>query len=135
MTIEQVIAAVDAQRIGNPYMTDEKVKWLSDVEGVIWNEIVQTHENPDGYEFDGYTASTDGDTQLIAGDMYADLYMYYVLAQIDRSQQEYAKYNVDVSQYNALFQQFAAYYNRTHLPLQPNSINTGKGGCVLCSFH
>lgn len=133
MTIEQVIAAVDAQRTGNPYMTDEKIKWLSDVEGIIWNEIVQTHENPDDYEFDGYNNGTDRDTELIAGDMYADLYVHYVLAQIDRSQQEYAKYNVDVQQYNALFQQFAAWYNRTHLPLQKHKLAMRKG-CCGCSF-
>ena len=135
MTIEQVIAAVGAQRAGKPYMSDEKIKWLSDGEGIIWSELVQTHENTDGYEFDGFTPSADTDTQLIADDMYADLYMYYLLAQIDRAQQEYAKYNVDVQQYNALYQQFAAKYNRTHLPLQPNSIRTGEGGCPLCCFR
>lgn len=133
MTVEQVIAAVDDQRPNHPHH-EKLYKWLSDVEGVIWREIVCTHENPEGYDFGEY-AESDTDAQLIADDMYADLYMYYLLAQIDRAQQEYAKYNVDVQQYNALFQQFAAKYNRTHLPLQPNSIRVGEGGCPLCCFR
>lgn len=134
MTVAQVIATVDAQRIGNPYMTDEKLKWLTDIEGTIYEELVKTHENPDEITFDGFASGQDMDAELIAGDLYGDIYVYYLLAQIDRAQQETAKYNVDASLYQSLYNQFVGYYNRKHTPLQPRSITMGKE-CTSCCFR
>lgn len=91
---------------------------LNRIEGIIYNEIILTHENPDNIDFNGYDDNTDGDTVLIAPDTFAQLYFHYIGMNIDILTGEIERQANSASQFSAAYQSFADWYNRTHLPLQ-----------------
>ncbi|MDD3692591.1 MAG: hypothetical protein PHX02_01625 [Oscillospiraceae bacterium] len=121
MTITQAISRCDAAK-PNQYIHSEKIRWLSSLDGMIFNEIIKAHEGADAVEFDGYTEETDSSTVLLVPEPYSDLYLYYMFSMIDFHNAEYARYNNSISMFNNAFENFAAHYNRRHPPLQNNSI-------------
>lgn len=135
MTIIDAINRVDARKPGNQYTIAEKIKWLSDLDGIITRELIMTHGGkyfegrpPGGCppppggdgtlygEFPKYNENTDVNTALLADDAYGDLYIYYLEAQIDRCNRELASYNNDMILFNSAYEEYANYYNRTRPP-------------------
>ena len=47
-------------------------------------------------------------------DRFADVYLNYAAAKIDYANREYGRYNNAVAMYQAAFEEFAAYWKRTH---------------------
>ncbi len=121
MTITQAISRCDTAK-PNQYMHSEKIGWLNFLDGMIFNEIIKTHEGADTVEFDEYTEETDGNTVLLVPDPYSDLYLYYMFSMIDFHNAEYSRYNNSILMFNNAFVNFEAYYNRRHPPLQNNNI-------------
>lgn len=118
MTISEAIALCDAQK-PNGYSEADKIHWLDKLDKMIYREIIATHEGaPES--FDGYDADTDQDTELLVDDAYADLYVKWLFAQIDFANQETQRYTNSMQMYNGLYEAYATWYNRTHMPLQPN---------------
>lgn len=145
MTIQEAIDRIDALK-PNRFSFEEKVAWLSNVDGQIWMEIMLTHEHPpvprcrpkpaddddwgpqpdpapspfdEHGHFIGYTNATEPDEELLVKAPYADdIYVYYLACQIDLGNAEIVKYNNDKTLYNNALQAFADYWNRTHVPLQ-----------------
>lgn len=119
MTINQLISEVDELK-PNHYGDEQKLKWINKVEGMIVNEIIKTHE-PDPelaeVEFTEYTKHTHIDTELIVKEPYADVYKYYLFAMIDMHSEEYERYQNSYQMFNACYQDFADYWNRTHRSL------------------
>lgn len=124
MTIAECIGRVDSVK-PNQYSTEEKVRWLSYLDGSIRKEIIERHELPvvetpeteeTATEFTGY--STDRLTDiLIAPFPYDELYVAYLKAKIDEENGETAKYNNSASTFNGLLQDFQRAYHREHMPL------------------
>lgn len=116
MTIEQIIAKVD-NLSPNQYSTEQKIGWLSSLDGKIFHEVILTH-TPGGYVFfppDGY--DTD-EYELIVQAPYAeDLYTYYLLSRIAEMNAETAKYNQYAALHNAAYNDWTGWYNRTHRPI------------------
>lgn len=115
MTIEEIISKVD-DLSPNQYTQEQKIGWLSTLDGKIYNDVILTHADseevvyPDG----GYT--TD-EHELIVQKPYAeDLYTYYLLARVAEANTEIAKYSQWMAMYNAAYSDWANYYNRTHMP-------------------
>lgn len=138
MTIYEALAKVDALQ-PNQYDFDTKMSWLSQVDGEIFKDIILTHRNPPcrvmcRTECDPDMPGnlilkpySDGDEVLIVGSPYADsLYIYWLQAQIAMQNSEIAKYSQFATQYNAAYQSFANYYNRSHHPIQPRHGNRIK---------
>ena len=117
MTIIEAIHKIDALKPNN-YTQTEKVKWLSNVDGIIKAEIVDTHEGGSEIEFNGYTDDSPLNTELLAKAPYDDLYIKWLESQIDYTNAEYNKYNNSITEYNALYSAFERYYNRHHKPIQ-----------------
>ena len=116
MTIEQAIDICDRQK-PNGYTAEDKIHWLSKLDQMIFDEIVSRHEGgPD--HFDGYREDADGETQLMADDAYADMYVKWLFAQIDFANAEIARYNNSMAMFNALYDGFAKSYTRRHMPRQ-----------------
>lgn len=113
MTIQEAIARVDDEK-PNTYKESTKIKWLSDIDGRLYHEIVKTHENPDNIGWEGYNDDTDLSTVLIAPDPYSSLYVNYLAAQIDYANGEFTRYNNDRNAFNEGYQAFADYWNRTY---------------------
>lgn len=115
MTLNEAINKIDALK-PNGYLLEDKVKWLSSVDGVIKGEIIDTHEGGEDIVFEGYTEETDLDTELLAPAPYDEMYIRWLEARIDYANGEYGKYNNSITMYNTEFSAFRNYYNRTHMP-------------------
>ena len=115
MTITGAITHIDAVK-PNAYSQDEKVRWLSTLDGVIKAEIIDTHEGADGVAFQAYDETTPLTQVLLVPHPYDDVYIKWLEAQIDYANGEYGKYNNSITMYNAAYTSFAKHYNRTHKP-------------------
>lgn len=117
MTVGQCITMVDALK-PNKFTKADKLKWLSDIDGMIVRELIDTHENsPLTEAFTPYTESDD-DRVLIAPAPYDVLYRWYLESQIDLGNMEIGKYNNSSNLFNQSYQTYTDHYNRTHLARQ-----------------
>lgn len=123
MTINELISEVDELK-PNQYGDDQKIKWINKLEGTIVKEIIKTHE-PDeelgDVEFTEYTETTNMDTELVVKAPYTDLYKFYLFSMIDMHNEEYDRYQNSAQMFNASYQEFANYWNRTHRSTGPHS--------------
>lgn len=125
MTIDKIIELVDRQK-PNQYDYADKIHWLSQMDYMVYREVVATHEG--GAEsFDGYTES-DAYTEVLGGDEFADMYVKWLYAMIDFANQEIDRYSNSMIMFNSLYADFCNAYNRTHMPKQ--FYVTGCGGRI-----
>ena len=115
MTINDVITRIDALK-PNTYSVEDKIRWLSELDGIIKVKIIDTHEGGESVSFSGYPGDCDLMTELLVPAPYDDVYIYWLEAQIDYANGEYNKYNNSRERYNAVYADFRNYYNRTHMP-------------------
>lgn len=126
MTVNYVIDQVDLKE-PNSYSPEEKIKWLSDLDGKIFNEVILTHEHDD-VEFTPYNIHAldpvpEGQTapepeDLLIGDPYGeDIYVHYLIARIAAGNAETPRYNQQIALYNAAYSQWWNWYNATHRPI------------------
>lgn len=115
MEIRECIGRVDHVK-PNQYGIEEKVGWLSYLDGTIWNDIIKTHEDAPEGEFEPYVPEDTG-RELLAGVPYDEMYCAYLKMRIDEANGETGRYNNSAAMFNAHLEEFAKYYNRTHLPL------------------
>lgn len=115
MTIIEAINQIDSLK-ANTYSQADKIEWLSRVDGMIKRLIIDTHQDSEYSEYDGYNADTSLETELIAPHPYDELYIRWLEAQIDYTNAEYGKYNNSITTFNAAFTNYQNYYNRQHMP-------------------
>ena len=115
MTIIEAINKIDAVN-PNSYSQSDKIGWLSALDGIIKNEIIDTHECADEVAFEKYTDDTPLDTVLLVPDPYDEVYIYFLESRIHYENEEFGKYNNAVSMYNTAFNKYMTHYNRTHMP-------------------
>lgn len=120
MTIIGAITRVDTVK-PNTYSQTEKIKWLSELDGIIKAEIIDTHEGGEGVTFTGYTEDTDLTTELLVPAPYDEVYIRYLEMQIDYANNEYGKYNNSMVMYNSVYTAFEKFYNRDHMPISRGS--------------
>lgn len=121
MTIAALLAKVDRLK-PNQVDAGDKLSWLSNLDLLIFTTLFQTHATDDTTPetFAGYDDSTDQDTtELLVAAPYDDLYVYHLFMQIDLRNMEWQKFNNSTLSFNAAYDKYAAYYNRTHLPNDP----------------
>ena len=116
MTIMGAINHVDTVK-PNGYSQVEKIKWLSNLDGIVKAEIIDTHEGGEKVIFKGYDEMTALTQELLVPHPYDDIYIRYLEMQIDYANGEYNKYNNTKTVYNEAFREFEKYYNRTHKPI------------------
>ena len=120
MTLQEALKACDRMK-PNACPEQEKRRWLSELDGRIYRELLAVHEDaPD--TFSGYDMQTVGETALLVPDRYAELYLFYLSAQIDFVNAEFARYNNAAALYNAAYDAFANAYHREHRPLQKHRL-------------
>jgi hypothetical protein len=115
MNIIEAINQVDVVK-PNTYDQSQKIKWLSNLDGIVKKEIIDTHEGSENVTFNGYTDATLLTTKLLIPAPYDVVYIRYLEMQIDYANGEYAKYNNSMEVYNEAYTAFQRYYNRTHMP-------------------
>ena len=115
MTIIEAINRADRFK-PNTYSQQDKVRWLSNIDGVVKNEIIDTHEGGENVKFEGYNDETLLTTELLIPAPYDEVYVRYLEMQIDYANGEYGKYNNSAAGYNTAFSDYEKYYNREHKP-------------------
>lgn len=120
MNINEAINRFDSL-IHNTYSQEDKLAWLSRVDGMVYNHIIMTHEGHEGVSFPDYTDTIDLETELLIPEPYSDTYLYWLEAQVHYYNGEYHKYNNAIVQFNTEYEAYADYYNRNNKP-----INEGK---------
>ena len=115
MTIMDAINRIDNLK-PNRYEMPEKIMWLNTLDERIMKEIIAKYEGPEGFVHNGYTEDTALTTELIAHAPHDEVYLYWLEAQVDYWNGEYAKYNNSIEMFNTAYTAFANYYHRTHMP-------------------
>ncbi len=115
MTIMEAINRIDAVK-PNTYTQLEKIRALSTLDGVIKNNIINTHDDSEGVKFGGYTEETSLTTDLLVPAPYDVIYLYWLESTIDYWNGETGRYNNSISLYNTAYSEYERYYNRTHMP-------------------
>ncbi len=139
MTIREAIDRTDTLK-PNQYPDELKIQWLSELDNRIYNDLFLTHEdnpyeipqNPsdisisntpleDNDDEETPTLSfpyTDDSVNLLAESPYDVLYPSYLKAKIDELNEETTRYANSAATYNSQYQDYARWYNRTHMPIQ-----------------
>lgn len=115
MTIIEAIQAVDSLK-PNTYSQPEKIMWLSELDGTIKAEIIDTHEGGEDIVFDGYDENTPLKTELIVTAPYDRIYKSWLESRIDYANGEFTRYNNSVTVFNTDYLSFQRAYNRKHMP-------------------
>ena len=116
MKIIEAINRIDALK-HNTYTQDDKVRWLSTLDSMVKNHIIDTHEGAEQVSFTGYDDLTDLQTELLAPAPYDEMYLRWMEAQIDYHNGEYGKYNNSIDMFMDSYEGYQNYYNRTHMPI------------------
>lgn len=100
----------------NAHTDEEKVAWLERLDQMLYRTVVQTHEGDEEMAMPQYDADEDMDTELLASEPHDQMYIYWLMAQIDLANADINQYNVQITLFNDELTQFKASYTRSHLP-------------------
>ena len=120
MTIAEAIGQADALYF-NTFSNGEKTAWLSRLDGMVRDQILAVHEGSGGLTFSGYGPGTDPATVLLVPPPYDGLYLPWLQSQMELALRETEGYNASILTFNALYEAFEKYWNRTHMPLSRGS--------------
>ena len=113
MKVIEAITRIDTLK-PNSYSQSKKIRWLSELDGMIANEIINTHEG----EHVSVIYNDDSlETTMLVAAPYDDIYLKWLEAKIDYSNAEYTKYNNSSTAFNTAYGTYERYYNRTHKPI------------------
>ena len=108
MTIDQAINTLDSRQ-NNTFSRQEKIGWLSQLDGLICKEVL-------GEDFSGYTTDTDPQTQLRIPEPWEEIYLHYMQAKIDYWNGELTRYANGAAMFNSLLAAYKNHHNRTSAP-------------------
>ena len=121
MKIIEAITQIDEMK-PNQYDEKQKIRWLSELDGKVFNEIILTHRHACDIAFEQYGADDIQTLErvLLVPSPYTGIYIEYLAAQIDYRNGEMDRYRNSMIMFNSAYEEFAAWYTRTHMPLQRN---------------
>ena len=102
MTIREAITQSDETNT-NDYSTTQKIIWLSRVEAMVKNDVIDAHEGSEAYSFSGFDESTDMETELMMPEPYDECYIQYLQAQVYYANDEIDRYNRAITMFNYKF--------------------------------
>lgn len=98
----------------NGYTPEQKLRWLSTLDGQIYTEVILTHE---GGKLGAMPEYTTGQEQLLVDRPYGeDMYYNYLMAMIDAENGETQRYNRRMTMFNNCYKSFVNWYNRNFMP-------------------
>ena len=100
----------------NTYTAAEKTAWLSKLDAMVVEQILNPHGGGEDIVFSGYTGDTDGETCLLIPAPYDEMYLRWLEAQIHYCNGEFTRYNNAITLFNTEYLAYAAAYNREHPP-------------------
>ena len=115
MTIADAISKVDALK-PNTYPLDTKIEWLSNLDGRVKAQIIDTHECTSPIYFYGYHDVTDQEMELLVPAPYDEMYLRWLEAMIDYHNSDDDRYNNAIVLFNNAYEGYKKHYTRTHMP-------------------
>lgn len=119
MTLREAISQCDGVK-PNQYTVQEKIRWLSRLDGRVQEEILNVHD-PGVTVFRDYSEQ-DIDRDLLADSPYDELYPLFLQAQVDFYNAEFGRYNNSAGLFNTAWAAYADHINRTRKPLGERKI-------------
>lgn len=116
MTVSEAITRTDTF-LPNQYTNEEKTRWLDQLDRSIKAQIIDTHQGAGAISFSGYEFFSSHMTELLAPPPFDEMYLRWLEAQIHYHNDEYDEYNASIAMYNTIYNNYANYYKRTHLPI------------------
>jgi hypothetical protein len=103
----------------------QKMEWLDRVERCIKTEVVDIHEGAQECTFEGYGARTPDSTVLLAQEPYSQLYVWWLVCQMDLMNNEIDRYQNSAALYNSAYGEYVRWYNRAVMPCAAPRWNRG----------
>ena len=118
MTLQEALDICDEMK-PNMMRRDLKVKYLTEIEQLIHDEIVMKHVHPLRMNVKPvYTEDSEMLTEMIVPDPYSMVYVYWLMTKIDIQNQEDGRYNVDRAQFENAYDTMSDWWTRNHMPMQ-----------------
>ena len=116
MTIQEALDQLDEMK---PNMMSRrlKMKYLTEIEQLIYDEIVIKHEHDPEMVKPAFTEDTDPGTVLLIPDPYSMVYVYWLMTKVDIQTQEDARYNIDRMHFENAYNTMSDWYTREHMPI------------------
>ena len=115
MTLADLIAYVDQIR-PNAFDKDVETGWVNEIEHKIFDQIINKAVGNTAVDPTPYLYDENGEAELLVDDAHKDVYVTYLLAQMDFANMELDRYSADAAMHQAAWQEYAAEYRRNHLP-------------------
>ena len=120
MTLQEALDLTDELK-PNMMSRATKIRFLTEVEQLIHEEIVMTHVHTEEEETKpAYTDETDPGTELIVPEPYSMVYVYWIMSKIDILNQEDIRYNDDRMHFENAYSTMSDWWTRKRMPLQRN---------------
>lgn len=116
MTINEAIMQSDDTN-PNAYSFEQKIIWLSRVEAMVKNDVIDAHEGSEQFPFAGFDENTDIGTVLIMKQPYDECYVHWLQAQVHYANDDFERYNCSILMFKSLFDDFKSHYKKNHTPI------------------
>lgn len=124
MKISEAIALIDALK-PNSYTDEEKVDWLSELDHMVRELVIDVHEGAPETPFEKYSIrNVDAATKevvlakdLIVDEPFDEIYLSWLESKVDYYNRETLSYNNTITRFNDTFAAYSNWYNRKHMPL------------------
>lgn len=116
MTILQAITAVD-RSYPNDYSAETKLRWLSEFDGQVRKDVIDTHAGAPETPFLGYDGTTDIEAaELLIPAPYDEVYPIFLAMKIQTLDADIVRSELVFNDFNRAYRSFTDWYNRTRMP-------------------
>lgn len=110
MTIIEAINGVNLLK-PNKYTQEQMVEWLKNIDGLIHQQVIETHEGGEALkEYDSLNS------KLLIPFPYEEIYINYLAMKIDFANGDIKKYNNSAAVYETSLREYKRWYHRNHMP-------------------
>ena len=113
LKIWEAIALSDSL-MPNQYTEEQKIRWLSELDGQAKREVFDRCKDSPAEEFRGYAADEDPETVLLIPHPYDGVYIDWLQAQYCYYNAEFTKYGNAQTKFNNSYLTFQAAWIREH---------------------
>lgn len=113
MKIQDVLARVDELK-PNKFSEEQKVRWLSNLELIAYEQVVRWHKDCEHLKPKPYDPASDIDAELMIEDPWSEVYVHWLCAQIDYYNGDLGRYQNSAVSYNSAFTAWANWFHRNH---------------------
>lgn len=112
MTIGDAIETIDRAQPNQIEMA-EKVRWLSELDGRVYHEILQTHRGFEWVKYRPFDPNTPPQQPLLIPHPYDAVYLDYLEMKIADENRETYQYNNANQKYETKLQEYMDFVNRS----------------------